>query len=78
MPRRPPWGRASSQAQAAARFVERRGGDFFGGGRRKSAGTARPSPRVPGLGSMQHDIDANRIKRKDDQAGFRLLQNAGV
>ena len=32
----------------------------------------------PGLGSMQHDINANGIERKDDQAVFGLLQNAGV
>jgi hypothetical protein len=27
---------------------------------------------------MQHNIDADCIKRKDDQAVFRLLQNAGA
>jgi hypothetical protein len=33
---------------------------------------------VLGLDSVQHDIDANGIKRKDNQAVFPLLQNAGV
>ena len=28
-----------------------------------------------GLGSMQHDIDANGIEWKDDQAVFGLLHN---
>jgi hypothetical protein len=39
---------------------------------------ARLLPRVPGLGSTQHDIDADCIERKDDQAVFGLLQNPSV
>ena len=41
----PARGRASPQGQAAARFVERRGDDFFGGGRSKSAGTRKRARR---------------------------------
>jgi hypothetical protein len=34
--------------------------------------------RLNYLGAMQHDIDANGIIRKDNQAVFGFLQDAGV
>jgi hypothetical protein len=34
--------------------------------------------RLPDLGSMQHDVDADCIKGKDDQAVFSLLQDTCV
>ena len=36
---------AGGQGQAAARFAEHRDGDFFGGGRSKSAGTRKRARR---------------------------------
>jgi hypothetical protein len=50
-------GRASGQAQAATRFVERRGGGFFGGGRSKSAGA---SARATASGSLSMTINRTR------------------
>jgi hypothetical protein len=62
--------RAGGQGQAAARFVKRREGDFFGGGRSKSAGIRNqagkrctiamlsPSlPRITSLTRLQNSID---------------------
>jgi len=58
------------QGQAAARFVKRQDGDFFGGGRSKSAGIRNragrrctiamqsPSlPRITSLTRLQNSID---------------------